>query len=107
MSTRSLPPLRYLSFEGQPPEEGLNHRAAQLGRVADAMKANERTAPVDVGLFGTAAVAQHADALPKLTKQLRRARRRHGRRARWGRNAARDAGSAPIDMHSLPERGVV
>jgi hypothetical protein len=57
--------------------------------MADAMKADERPAPVDVGLFGAPAVMQKPNVLPKLISTLVERRPGNGGTGRGGRNAAR------------------
>ena len=66
---------RHLALRRKPTEEGLYLSATHFRRVPDAMKADEGTHPVDVGLLGTAAVVQEPDTFAHLIEQPRRLQR--------------------------------
>ena len=73
----------------QPAQERLDFRTAYAGRMAHAMEADERPAPVDLGFLGAPAVVQHPNPLPELVEHLRGAQRGQKRHACADRRLAR------------------
>ena len=70
---------RHVSICDQPGQEGLDLGAAQISRMAQAVKAHEGAHPMDVGLFGPYAVVEVANLAAKLIQQpTGRRHRAHG-----------------------------
>jgi hypothetical protein len=72
---------RRLAFIGEPRQERFDLRLAHLRRMAHAMKPHEGTHPMHVGLLGSYAVVQIADALTHLVEQSDGLQRRKQRDA--------------------------
>ena len=63
---------RGLALVGEPDQEGLDIGAGELGRVTQAVETDEGAHPVQVGLFGAAAVVQQADLVAEEVEQAGR-----------------------------------
>jgi hypothetical protein len=64
---------RHLPLGRQPGQEGFDLGPRQLGRMAQAVVADEGAHPVHIGLFGAQAVVTVADLMAQLVEQARRA----------------------------------
>ena len=76
---------RDTALGGQPAQKGLDLRTRQLGRMTQAVKTDEGTHPMHIGLFGAQAVVHVADLG---AQEVEEARRRRGPGHRLGSEQA-------------------
>jgi hypothetical protein len=80
-------------------EKGLDFHLAHLGRVAQAVEADEGAALMHVDLFGAQAVVHEPDALAQLVEQSDGAQgRQRSRRCAWAR--ARGGEGNDVGLHA-------